>query len=396
MNFLLLCLLLRLIVYSRSFTFTWAPQQVSECDDVNVSWTGGTPPFRLIIVTPESINFNFTIPIDSISQNTRSFTIQVPVPKGNKIILSMSDQNGPLSGGTSDILTVGENRSGRTCNTARPNNDFFFTNEFDPVQCQPFSFTEFEAANGSAITPPLTIFGYVPGGDQSVLLHPTNGVADWDWIVTLKAGTQVVFTVTDAMDRLGGTDLLRTVGTSNDASCLSPGSLTPSSTSLNAVSTNSVSVSATATSNATVLSTGAIAGIAVGGAVLVGIIVSLILLKRRRESGVISRYNKYPIWPDMNENVAQSYSMYSGGQSSPFSYEQSHAQAPNIVPYPSRKPPSAVRHMDSQSLTGAGHTTPSTPPFPNVSQPQIIFHRDMDDNTQPVHLPPEYADRQWR
>ncbi|EEC00036.1 hypothetical protein MPER_00119, partial [Moniliophthora perniciosa FA553] len=65
----------------------------------------------------------------------------------------MSDATGPLSGGTSDLLTVGDTQTGTSCNTTLPANDFFFSTDDTLEQCKPYPFTLYDGA-----ILPLTIY----------------------------------------------------------------------------------------------------------------------------------------------------------------------------------------------------------------------------------------------
>ncbi|KAF9264399.1 hypothetical protein L218DRAFT_863069 [Marasmius fiardii PR-910] len=65
----------------------------------------------------------------------------------------MSDATGPISGGTSSVMTVGASTNGISCNSTLPANDFFFTVDDPLTQCADFSFTNYTGA-----VTPLTIF----------------------------------------------------------------------------------------------------------------------------------------------------------------------------------------------------------------------------------------------
>lgn len=75
-----------------------------------------------------------SIPDANFQDNEGSFNISaLPVPNSTEIYFAMSDATGPVSGGTSRLMTVGDPLSGQHCNTTAPgrigNHDItFFTN----------------------------------------------------------------------------------------------------------------------------------------------------------------------------------------------------------------------------------------------------------------------------
>ncbi|KAF9266374.1 hypothetical protein L218DRAFT_857692 [Marasmius fiardii PR-910] len=65
----------------------------------------------------------------------------------------MSDATGPVSGGATDLMLVGDTTSGQTCNTTDHGNDFYFSADSTLTQCVNFPFTLYDGA-----ILPLTIF----------------------------------------------------------------------------------------------------------------------------------------------------------------------------------------------------------------------------------------------
>jgi hypothetical protein len=68
----------------------------------------------------------------------------------------------------------------------------------------------------------------IPGG-QSTVLHPPVGSTTFDWLANVEAGTSMIFVMVDSQGRQGGSSDVKTVGVTNDGTCLNGSS--PSSTS---------------------------------------------------------------------------------------------------------------------------------------------------------------------
>lgn len=200
--------------------FPFTHTDPTECGDMTVTWEGGSPPFRLLIVPDGQTLRNISIPDNSFDGTTGSFTTPMPWVAGTRLILSMSDATDLTAGGISNILTLGP-ANGATCDTTVIQADFFFSLEGNLEQCGQFPFSGYELANR-----PVSVFGFVPNGRH----FSVEGVQDtsFSWRVTEPAGTSVFFFMTDANQRNGGV-ALREVGPSGDSSCLSP--VRPSSSS---------------------------------------------------------------------------------------------------------------------------------------------------------------------
>ncbi|KIK52641.1 hypothetical protein GYMLUDRAFT_179867 [Collybiopsis luxurians FD-317 M1] len=72
----------------------------------------------------------------------------------------MSDSTGPLSGGTSELLVVGDTLTEASCNTTLLANDFFFSTNDSPSECESYRFTQFSGA-----VLPVTIFVCIPSSN---------------------------------------------------------------------------------------------------------------------------------------------------------------------------------------------------------------------------------------
>ncbi|TDL28532.1 hypothetical protein BD410DRAFT_781054 [Rickenella mellea] len=278
---ILLCLLL--FPFVSAFNFTLG--QPSQCDNLTISWSGGRPPFQLLIIPPFNLPLNISIPANAFNTSTSQgfFQTQLPVAAGRRILVSMSDASGFGSGGVSDLLTTGASISGATCNTTAPQPEFFFELNTALQQCRPYIFSNYRGA-----IQPVTIQGFVPLGNIFTLLPP-KGPTKFSWTANVAYGTSLVFVMTDAAGRHGGSSDIVTVGWTNEGTCLNASS--PASTASPSSSTSSVnSPSATAlplvnASKGLRVSPGTIAGAVIGAVVLTALLIFLVafcLLRRKR------------------------------------------------------------------------------------------------------------------
>ncbi|CCO26214.1 hypothetical protein BN14_00232 [Rhizoctonia solani AG-1 IB] len=233
-----------------SFSYT-SPVQ---CDDITVSWTGGTAPFSLL-VTPHTTEY-----IDT-SQRIQWYTWV--------IYDNTSNATGVGSGGTSGILTAGTGDG--SCNTTDSQTDFVYSLDRSLQQCRPYIWSHYEGA-----VQPITITGLIPLGKTFILNAPLGD--SYTWMTNIAAGTNVVFVVVDAQGRQGGSTDLYTVGSSDDNSCVtndSPGSTAQSGTSTS-ISTATSTPSSTPTPASQNTSATVIGSSIAGGAVFLVAAASLI------------------------------------------------------------------------------------------------------------------------
>ncbi|KAI0651954.1 hypothetical protein C8Q79DRAFT_1005202 [Trametes meyenii] len=225
--------------YAANFTFSYGV--ANQCDDFQVSWTGGTAPFQLTFApaygTPRTLN----IPANNFNNGKGSFTTTLPFATGKQVLAIMSDATGFASGGISKPITVGKTTSKQSCNTTDIAVDFFYETNLALNQCRTYSFTGY----GQAVQP-ITIRGLIPGG-TSFVLNPPRGSVEFEWVADIAQGTSLMFIVTDAQGRQGGSSQINVVGMSDDNTCLVKGA--PASVT-NAPSRTSPPVSRTATSAA--------------------------------------------------------------------------------------------------------------------------------------------------
>lgn len=244
------------LVLAFSFSFS-AP---TSCDNLTISWSGGNGPFELLITPFFHVPQNISIP-DSAhddSTNSGSFSLQLQIPPGQRFLLTMSDSQGFESGGTSDILTVGSSISGDNCNLTEPAPDFTFQANSALQQCRTFTFSDYYNA-----AQPVRILGLIPLGRHFELDPPISSSDSFDWTANVLDGTSITFIMTDSEGRKGGSSDLRTVGISDDSSCIDSSS--PSSTASSTQTGAATGATETVQVNNGSKSTGAIVGGVVGG-----------------------------------------------------------------------------------------------------------------------------------
>ncbi|KAI0348547.1 hypothetical protein BDW22DRAFT_1350788 [Trametopsis cervina] len=282
-------------VHAANFTFTFGP--TTQCDNFQVSWSGGTPPFQLSLIpefgTPRISNISST----SFNAGTGSFQTPLPFPAKKRFLAVMSDAGGFASGGVSDILVTGPSVGNNACNVADPGVDFVYTLDDALAQCRSYTFGAYDQA-----IQPVTIFGIVPGG-SSIILNPPVGPPSYQWIADVAGGTTMMFVMTDSRGRRGGSSDFRTVSLSDDSTCLLPNSPqsvsgTPSATSAEPSSTSSAPPSTTSSSSdnskdgtSKKSSTGVIIGGILAGLFGVGSVGVLVLFFWRRQRRSRSAYN---------------------------------------------------------------------------------------------------------
>jgi len=188
------------------------------------------------------------------------------------------------------VLTVGASIGGSSCNTTGPAIAFSFQLNSALTQCIPFTFTGY--ADTGAVQP-VTIAAFIPGGN-AFELNPPLGSTSFSWTANIIHGTSMIFSMTDAQGRQGGSSDLRVVGLSDDSSCLN--SLSPSSTSAapSPTSTSSNSTSGPSSTAPHGISIAGIVGTVIASLVFLAVIITLGLffLKKKfdfRSSGKIRR-----------------------------------------------------------------------------------------------------------
>ncbi|KAF9051960.1 hypothetical protein BJ165DRAFT_924503 [Panaeolus papilionaceus] len=192
--------------------FSFVHDDPAHCSNITFHWTGGTPPFRLLIISPMQPIRNISIPDSAFNDNQGSFTTQLLFAVHNRVMFTMSDATGITAGGLTKLLTVADSQN-LGCNTTSPAPDFFFSLNKDLLECKPYEFSRYDNA-----TQPLTIQYFIPDGEFFQITAPIGDT--FSWRNNLTAGTEVIFGVKDARGRSGGTSEDKVVIASDDKTCL--------------------------------------------------------------------------------------------------------------------------------------------------------------------------------
>ncbi|KAJ3506021.1 hypothetical protein NLJ89_g7106 [Agrocybe chaxingu] len=318
---------------------------------------------------------NVSIPSDAFSNGVGSYSLPLPLPKNEQMVLTMSDATGFATGGSSNVLTVGASQGG-TCNTTDPGVSFTYELNSALQQCRPFAFSGYSQASQPVTInvnfASLHLFVYtsdtfckaiVPGGTAINMAAP-RGPTFFQWTANAARGTSFIFFMVDSLGRQGGSSDIRVVGFSDDSSCLN--GLSPSSTILATSttaapsSTNSSPAATTSTASGNGISIAAVAGTVIGALLFLAVFITLGLffLKRRHEK-------KHPPIPP-NTYKRHSHRMDS--------------QAELTTPYTVQPPESSYLYAPSRTndnpfldspLPSSQHMPPSTYNQSVFSQPSM-------------------------
>jgi hypothetical protein len=335
-----------------------------------------------------------------------SFSVQLPFPKDQRILFTMSDSTGFGSGGTTDIQTVGPSVGGKTCNTVDPGVAFPFQLNSVLQQCRPYTFSDYSGA-----IQPVTIMGLIPGG-QSVVMKPPVGSTTFDWVANVEAGTSMIFVMIDSQGRQGGSSDVKTIGGTGDRTCLS-GSSPSSTSSLTSTSTptststsshvsrptsaaptrsaTSTSSPQAQTSHAAGMSHGVVAGIAVGSLVAVAALVSLGVFFRRSRNRPYGMERSHRHLQRLQSHENLHYQPHGQG-SNPFSYS---------YPAPMINSPSSATHFMTLSpnltdptnpyMQSPSHAPSDTDSNMRSPQPSLPFNVDPSSRLSPQQSVPHDA-----
>ncbi|KAF8168177.1 hypothetical protein B0H34DRAFT_49886 [Crassisporium funariophilum] len=373
------------LFFSRAEAFTFTFGTPTQCDPLPISWTG-TPPFQLILIPVFGTPRNISIPASAFNGGKGSFSVPLPVVKGSQVLLTMSDATGFNTGGTTTALTVGASKGG-SCDTTDPGIAFPFQLNSALQQCRPFVFSGYDTA-----IQPVTITGIVPGG-TSFILNPPNGPNSFTWNANVAQGTSMLFFMTDAQGRQGGSSDIRLVAFSDDTSCLN--NLSPSSTSAAPSATGSTTPTSTSTAAPTTtappsngLSIAAIAGTVIGALLFLAVIVTLGLffLRKKRDARSSTGNNVRRYSHRIDSEVDLSYDPSQAGIVTP--YGLPHGLPPNhsvpASPYPPYSPdsnrpfdpspfldnsPPPSQYQSSQYQTSIYQSPPTQHQHPGAYQP---------------------------
>jgi len=259
----------------------------SECDDIGLTWTGGTPPFKLHIIPVYGTPREVSIPISAFSNGKGSHSVQLPFRKSVQVLFTMSDSTGFNAGGSSNVYTVLQSNGG-VCNSTDPGTAFVFQLNSNLQQCRPFTFSGFDGA-----VPPVTIGVVIPGG-TALTMNPPPGQSSYEWTVNVARRTSMIFFMTDSQGRQGGSSDLRSVGASDDSSCLDNSSPSTTTDAPTPTQTSALPSSSIATSAPVPLSAASIAGAIIGSVLFLAVTITLALFFLKRTP---SKESKTPIPP---------------------------------------------------------------------------------------------------
>ncbi|KAJ2920171.1 hypothetical protein MD484_g130, partial [Candolleomyces efflorescens] len=290
----------------------------------------------------------------------------------------MSDATGVTAGGISDVLTIGAAQGGATCDTVDPGADFFYSLDSPLRQCEDYPFTSFERANQ-----PITVFGFEPRGQSFSVQAPSN-IQSFSWKAIFPTGSRLLFFVTDAQGRNGGTSQVQTVGSSSDASCLTT---RPSSTTSRTTSATRSSQSPSNTGSSDDSKTdgdskpsgskiGIIIGAVAGTFVFLGVLAFIVVFcfKRKKKQGA------GPTEPKLDLNFDPTVGTGAAPPNTyllPSAYTQSNS---NLAPNQSASP-YAQDSLSSKESQGYQPSTTSTSPLNPVNNVPVT---DGSDSTYPA------------
>lgn len=215
--------LLATLDFARAFNFTFLTIP-AQCEELSIAMSGGTPPYRLLIVpigtllTPPEIR---TIIDRNITTTSDSFVFNYPA--ASQFVAMMSDATGIGTGGTSAIIAVG----GGTKTDCLPSSAsapkfYLYLDPQTPSQCGSMN-----VSWNSAAIPPVSVYTMVIGGQSGALSIP-QGANSVEWTTNIRVNTTIMFVAGDSRGvGTGGSSELLTVGPGSSA-CIDSNS--PSST----------------------------------------------------------------------------------------------------------------------------------------------------------------------
>jgi len=119
--------------------------------------------------------------------------------------------------------------------------------------------------------------GVIPG-ERFIIMHPPPG-SIYQWIADVEEGAQLVFFMIDFEGRMGGASPMSTVAPSTDSSCLAV-----NSSSLPTASTPSQMPSQSTLPGSDTSTVGIIAGVMIGGVLLLVLLIILGIYYKRKTS----------------------------------------------------------------------------------------------------------------
>ncbi|CAO1616669.1 unnamed protein product [Parajaminaea phylloscopi] len=285
--------------------------QPATCAPLNITWdpSKGTPPFTLMIiaelwyqlavVTIPATYANTSLPLWLYQYQMPSFKNSA-VTNAPSIAAAIVDSTGKMAN-TSSFIQV--DNSDESCDRPRSNLEFESWSSGAPVQCQNWSIGW--NISGKGFVGPMIPF-ILPERQPPILLTPPSnltsepdGTGGLTWTVSVPGSTPLLYSITDSGNGLtggvGGKNVVAVdsyTGTScgfhdriglPSATSIAPSmTVSPDPTKFITKTTNgqvvTVAVPADGYSGSKSLSTGGIAGVALGIAALVGLIIGAVFL----------------------------------------------------------------------------------------------------------------------
>ncbi|TFL06767.1 hypothetical protein BDV98DRAFT_164057 [Pterulicium gracile] len=421
-----------------------------ECGNLTVEWTGGSPPFGLLLSPSFKTPLNISIPDSAFSDGEGSHSFPITLEEGLSFMLTMWDSRGIDNGVNSQVLRI-DASDGNECEIFDPPVDFWFQTPNALAQCRPYSFNISPAA-----TLPTTIYGLIPLGNV-IVLRTAPGQLSHQWTANIASGTQILFAMFDSTGRIGGATDILNVASSDERSCLNNNS--PSSTATappTATSPTESESSPPPTGSSDEENSGgggggggismaAIAGTVVGAILFLAMVLTLAIffIRRRKdnESGSFvpgstfdrrrSRRQYHPsldlngdddgndpftagsqaaFFPQNNQpRTPGDYSLPEGHQPSPFvlsplppssASSQYHGRNGGGSQYQIPDSPVDMQSQADTSTLSAGQRKRMASGSLSYNKPaRFIMHTDLDDTeTRPnedgvIELPPQYTER---
>jgi hypothetical protein len=315
--------------FSNAFSYNFGTP--SQCDSFPITWTGGSPPFQLFLIPVFGTPRNISIPASAFNNGQGSYSFPLPLAQQSRMVLTMSDATGFNSGGTTNVLTVQPSKGGSCQTDAKVGFTFQLNSALQ--QCRPFVFSGYSSA-----TQPVTIGAVIPGGEV-LIFNPAPSLTSFTWNANVLHGTFMIFFMTDAQGRQGGSSDLITVGISDDSSCLD--STSPSSTSAAPSAPSSTKTPASSNSAAVPSSTSpshhgtsmaAIAGTVIGALFFLAVIITLGLFffrSKRDEMSSRQNFQSRRVGSEIDLNYNHSPPNYPNPSSYPYSTNTTSTVASN-------------------------------------------------------------------
>jgi len=346
---------------SFSVTVGSAPTQ---CGSLNITWTGGQAPFKIMVTPAFDVPMTVDVPSSAFTNNKGVYQIS-PFPFYNqtRFVVTMSDATGFGTGGTSNLFTVGLPVGSASCGIYSPTLAYTFSLPSSLQQCSPYAFTQYD---GAAL--PVTVTGLIPSGNSFTVQSPSSGT-NFSWTADVATGTTIIFTMTDAQGRSGGSSDTMNVAASNVNNCLN--SASPSSTTNQSPSSTSPVTSPTSSNtSSTGVATSTIVGAAVGAGIGVAAIASLVVwyLNRRRrrgwQGGIVSKGHPHrPASLDMDPSTDNDNFHHPPVHPYPFHSDSASRLAPLLSPGLSSAPGSGFGSPYHDSTSTDPSARSSEPPY---------------------------------